>query len=134
VPASTFFFAGEVVFIWAGVIFQVASMLSEATRLTLVQLLLQSKGIKFNPITTLYYVAPVCLACLLIPLATLETEQLMSHDWNLHPGLIPLSAVAAFALNCSVFLLIGKTSALTMNLAGVAKDVMLIYLSVSLYG
>jgi hypothetical protein len=134
VPARTLLFAGEVVFVWAGVIFQVASMLSEATRLTLVQLLLQSRGIILNPITTLYYIAPVCLACLLIPLATLEAEQLILHHWKLHPGLILLSAVAAFALNCSVFLLIGKTSALTMNLAGVAKDVMLIYLSVTLYG
>lgn len=29
---------------------------------------------------------------------------------------------AAFALNCTVFLLIGNTSALTMNIAGVVKD------------
>ncbi len=33
----------------------------------------------------------------------------------------------------AVFLLIGKTSALTMNIAGVAKDWMLIGLSVLLY-
>lgn len=33
----------------------------------------------------------------------------------------------------SVFLLIGKTSALTMNLAGVVKDWLLIGLSVTLY-
>ncbi|KAF6252638.1 phosphate/phosphoenolpyruvate translocator protein [Scenedesmus sp. NREL 46B-D3] len=125
---------GEVVFVWAGIIFQIASMLSEATRLTLVQLLLQSKGIKLNPITSLYYIAPVCLVCLLAPLALLETEELFQHEWKIHPGLILLSATAAFALNCSVFLLIGKTSALTMNLAGVAKDVMLIYLSMTLYG
>ena len=29
--------------------------------------------------------------------------------------------MAAFSLNCAVFLLIGKTSALTMNIAGVVK-------------
>ncbi len=34
----------------------------------------------------------------------------------------------------SVFLLIGKTSALTMNIAGVIKDWLLILLSVVLYG
>lgn len=34
----------------------------------------------------------------------------------------------------SVFLLIGKTSALTMNVAGVVKDWLLILLSVLLYG
>jgi hypothetical protein len=37
------------------------------------------------------------------------------------------------ALNLSVFLLIGKTSALTMNLAGVVKDWLLIGLSALLY-
>lgn len=31
-------------------------------------------------------------------------------------------------------MLIGKTSALTMNVAGVMKDVVLIYLNVSIYG
>lgn len=36
-----------------GVLCQVASLLSEATRLTLVQLLLQSRGVKLNPITTM---------------------------------------------------------------------------------
>ena len=36
-------------------------------------------------------------------------------------------------MNMSVFLLIGKTSALTMNLAGVVKDWLLIGLSVMLY-
>lgn len=49
--------------------------------------------------------------------------------WSLHSR----SLGAAAALNMSVFLLIGKTSALTMNLAGVVKDWLLIGLSVMLY-
>ena len=39
------------------------------------------------------------------------------------------NAALAFALNISVYLLIGKTSALTMNVAGVIKDWMLIFIS-----
>ena len=42
---------------------------------------------------------------------------------------VPLAA----ALNMAIFLLIGKTSALTMNIAGVVKDWILIGLSVWLY-
>jgi hypothetical protein len=38
------------------------------------------------------------------------------------------------ALNMAVFLLIGKTSALTMNVAGVIKDWLLILLSVVMFG
>lgn len=125
---------GEVVFVLMGVVFQVASLLSEATRLTLVQLLLQSKGIKLNPISSLYYIAQVCLMCLILPLGLLEANTLFKHNWSLHPGIVLLSAIAAFTLNCAVFLLIGKTSALVMNLAGVFKDVMLIYLSLSIFG
>lgn len=49
-------------------------------------------------------------------------------------GAVLLSnALAAFALNLAVFLLIGKTSALTMNIAGVIKDWMLIFFSYYLF-
>lgn len=43
------------------------------------------------------------------------------------------NAAAAFGLNMSVFMLIGKTSALTMNVAGVIKDWLLIGLSVLIF-
>nr|GLL45266.1 probable sugar phosphate/phosphate translocator At5g25400 [Ipomoea trifida]GMC60401.1 probable sugar phosphate/phosphate translocator At5g25400 [Ipomoea batatas]GMD75230.1 probable sugar phosphate/phosphate translocator At5g25400 [Ipomoea batatas] len=39
------------------------------------------------------------------------------------------NSFCAFALNLAVFLLVGKTSALTMNVAGVVKDWMLIAFS-----
>ena len=41
--------------------------------------------------------------------------------------------MTAFLLNLAVFLLIGKTSALTMNIAGVIKDWMLIFASQHLF-
>ena len=43
------------------------------------------------------------------------------------------NAAVAFALNMSVYLLIGKTSALTMNVAGVIKDWILIFISSMLF-
>lgn len=72
-PAATC--TGEVVFVLLGVLFQGASLLSEAVRLTLVQLLLQQRGFKLNPISTMYHISPVCFMALLIPLATLEAEK-----------------------------------------------------------
>lgn len=60
--------------------------------------------------------------------------QVFTHTHKVGPGILLCSAAAAFALNCAVFLLIGKTSALTLNVAGVVKDVLLIYLSVAVYG
>ena len=47
----------------------------------------------------------------------------------IYPTVFMSNALAAFALNLAVFLLIGKTSALTMNIAGVIKDWMLIFFS-----
>ena len=48
---------------------------------------------------------------------------------NWEPTVLWTNAAVAFMLNVSIYLLIGKTSALTMNVAGPVKDWMLIYLS-----
>jgi hypothetical protein len=56
---------------------------------------------------------------------------LQRGGWLAHNDII--SNAVPPALNLSVFLLIGKTSALTMNIAGVVKDWILIGLSVLLF-
>ncbi len=40
----------------------------QAARLTLVQLLINSKGLQMNPLQSLYYISPACLLCLSLPL------------------------------------------------------------------
>lgn len=125
---------GEINFIWIGVILQMASVATESTRLTLVQILLQRRGIKLNPITTLYLIAPCCFAFLCIPFAFIELPKILNDETvKLSPLIFLTNASAAFALNMAVFLLIGKTSALTMNVAGVVKDWILILLSYLIY-
>lgn len=125
---------GEINFNVIGVMFQLSSIITESIRLVLVQILLQSRGLKLNPITTLYYVAPCCFGFLFVPWLFLEAGAIM-RDPNLvvDPLLLLANAAVAFGLNMAVFLLIGKTSALTMNVAGVVKDWMLIGLSVWIY-
>ncbi len=39
----------------------------QASRLTMVQILINSKGLNMNPIQSLYYVSPSCLLGLSIP-------------------------------------------------------------------
>lgn len=51
-----------------------------------------------------------------------------------HRHLLPSCTGCAAALNVSVFLLIGKTSALTLNIAGFIKDWLLIGMSAFIYG
>lgn len=128
---------GEVAFVPVGVMVQLGSVMIESVRLALVQILLQSRGLKLNPITTLYYIAPASCVFLLVPWSVLESsairEVLLSGNFAVSPKMLFLNASCAFALNLSVFLLIGQTSALTMNVAGVVKDWLLIGLSASVY-
>ncbi|CAL9774510.1 unnamed protein product [Musa acuminata subsp. burmannicoides] len=123
---------GEARFDATGVSLQLGAVAFEATRLVLIQILLTSKGISLNPITSLYYVAPCCLACLLVPWSLVELPVLRARSAaSIRPDLLIFgtNSLCAFALNLAVFLLVGKTSALTMNIAGVVKDWLLIAFS-----
>lgn len=125
---------GELNFNIVGVMYQLSGILLESIRLVLVQILLQSRGLKLNPVTTLYYVAPCCFGFLLVPFCFLEYGKIMNDAaLVVSPFHMVANATAAFGLNMAVFLLIGKTSALTMNIGGVVKDWLLIGLSVLLF-
>ncbi|KAH9291360.1 hypothetical protein KI387_043450 [Taxus chinensis] len=114
---------GEAKFNTWGVMLQLGAVGFEATRLVLIQILLTSKGITLNPITSLYYVAPCCLVFLTVPWLFVEFPLLKDNStFHLDYFVFGTNSVCAFALNLAVFLLIGKTSALTMNVAGVVKD------------
>ncbi len=70
------------------------------------QVLLQKRGLRLNPVTTLYYVAPCCLGFLAIPWAFLEAPKLLGDPKALRPDVLVFlsNAAAAFALNMSVCL------------------------------
>ncbi|XP_075496461.1 putative sugar phosphate/phosphate translocator At2g25520 [Primulina tabacum] len=113
-----------------GVLLQLGAVLFEATRLVMIQILLTSKGINLNPITSLYYVAPSCLAFLSVPWIFVEFPLLRQRSgFHFDFAIFGTNSLCAFALNLAVFLLVGKTSALTMNVAGVVKDWLLIAFS-----
>lgn len=128
---------GELNFVMIGVVEQLSSLLFEATRLMLVQVLINSQGLGMNPIQSLYYVSPACFVCLSIPFMALEfpliSERIESGSLNISPVVMLGNAFSAFALNLAVFLLVGKTSALTMNIAGVLKDWILIWMSANVF-
>jgi len=125
---------GELNFNWTGMLLQIGAIFAEATRLALVQILLTSNDIKLNSVTTLYYVSPACFAFLAAPFFFMELPKMMkADDINMNPAVLTSNAAVAFALNMAVYLLIGKTSALTMNVAGVVKDWILIFISAMLF-
>lgn len=121
---------GEAKFDAWGVTLQLMAVAFEATRLVLIQILLNSKGISLNPITSLYYIAPCCLVFLSVPWIIMEYPSLRDNSsFHLDFAIFGTNSACAFALNLAVFLLVGKTSALTMNVAGVVKDWLLIAFS-----
>lgn len=124
---------GEANLVVKGLLQQLAALLFEAARLTMVQLLMNSQGLQMNPLQSLYYVSPACLLSLIVPFVFAEAPILLNNPPDFQPGVLLANALAAFALNLAVFLLIGKTSALTMNIAGVIKDWMLIFFSYSVF-
>jgi len=124
---------GEANLVMKGLIQQLVALLFEAARLTLVQILMAGKGIKLNPLQSLYYVSPACLLCLLVPFSFVELQELLRDPPVIYPAVFLGNGMIAFSLNLAVFLLIGKTSALTMNIAGVIKDWLLIFFSYSVF-
>lgn len=53
--------------------------------------------------------------------------------WNFKPLVLCLNSLCTFALNLSVFLVISHTSALTIRVAGVVKDWVVVLLSALLF-
>ncbi|KAG6496140.1 hypothetical protein ZIOFF_043988 [Zingiber officinale] len=80
------------------------------------------KGSHSNSITPLYYVALFCFVFLLLPWSFIELS--LRGQTAFRPDLLffGINSFCFFALNLAVFLLVGKTFALTMNVAGVVKD------------
>jgi drug/metabolite transporter (DMT)-like permease len=125
---------GESLFSWIGFTFQSLAILAESSRLVLTNILM--KNLKLDPLSSLYYIAPVCgffigLACLWFEFQDLPFDRILTTDFAL---IMLVNGGVAFSLNVAVVLLIGNTSALVLTLAGIVKDILLVFLSVTVFG
>lgn len=125
---------GEISINWIGVVYQMGGVVGEALRLIFMEILVKRKGIKLNPISIMYYVSPCSALCLLIPWIFLEKPKIDANaTWNFPVSVLMLNSLCTFALNLSVFLVISHTSALTIRVAGVVKDWVVVLLSALLF-
>ncbi|XP_055807571.1 probable sugar phosphate/phosphate translocator At3g14410 isoform X2 [Solanum dulcamara] len=125
---------GEININWVGVIYQMGGVVGEALRLIFMEILVKRKGLKLNPISVMYYVSPCSALCLLVPWIFLEKPKMDEQlTWSFHPFALTLNCICTFALNLSVFLVISHTSALTIRVAGVVKDWVVVLLSALLF-
>jgi hypothetical protein len=130
---------GELQFNLVGFACQCVSSFSECGRVVLIELLLNRKGMKMDPLTALSYYAPLCFL-VLVPFAVATEMPSDAAAWwrnfEDHVGYtwILLNGLLAFSLNLSVVLLLQKTNAVTYILCGVMKDVLMIVGSVAWLG
>ncbi|PKI47656.1 probable sugar phosphate/phosphate translocator At3g14410 [Punica granatum] len=125
---------GEINISWIGVVYQMGGVVGEALRLIFMEILVKRKGLKLNPISLMYYVSPCSALCLFVPWIFLEKPKMeASGAWNFQPIILTLNSLCTFALNLSVFLVITHTSALTIRVAGVVKDWVVVLVSALLF-
>ncbi|KAK9154384.1 hypothetical protein Sjap_001864 [Stephania japonica] len=124
---------GEIHFNVIGTVYQVTGIFAEALRLVLTQVLLQKKGLMLNPVTSLYYIAPCSFLFLFVPWYLLEKPVMQVAQIQFNFWIFFSNALSALALNFSIFLAIGRTGAVTIRVAGVLKDWILIALSTVIF-
>ena len=125
---------GELYFSWVGFTFQAIAIVAESTRLVLTNILM--KQLKLDPLSSLYYISPVCalfigIACGYFEFADLPWDRILTQEFA---GVLLINGGVAFTLNVAVVMLIANTSALVLTLAGIIKDILLVGLSVSVFG
>ncbi|KAG0499468.1 hypothetical protein HPP92_003707 [Vanilla planifolia] len=125
---------GEVSVNWVGVVYQMGGVVGEALRLIFMEIFVKRKGIRLNPISVMYYVSPCSALCLFIPWLFLEKPKMDSAGpWNFPPLTLFLNCLCTFGLNLSVFLVISRTSALTIRVAGVVRDWVVVLFSALIF-
>ncbi|KAJ5107227.1 sugar phosphate/phosphate translocator [Penicillium angulare] len=125
---------GEIQFDMLGFLIQVGGIIFEALRLVMVQRLLSSAEFKMDPLVSLYYYAPACAVTNgVVTLFTDIPRMGMADIYGLGLGTLVANALVAFLLNASVVLLIGKTSAVVLTMAGILKDILLVCASMMLF-
>ncbi|KAK6612020.1 DUF250 domain membrane protein [Botrytis cinerea] len=126
---------GEIDFVVIGVLFQIGGIVFEAIRIVMVQRLLSSAEFKMDPLVSLYYFAPVCAIMNFCVALFWEIPTMTMGDfYNVGFWTLLANAMCAFMLNVSVVFLIGKTSVLIFTLCGVLKDILLVCLSIIIWG
>ena len=113
-----------------------AASCSDALRLVVAQRLLRNQ--KMNPIETLYFISPICVlwmvpAALLTELPTALRAQSM-HLAVDHPFIFLASGIAGACVNLTSFLLVKRTSSMTLKTLTMARNGGLVMVSALAFG
>jgi drug/metabolite transporter (DMT)-like permease len=124
---------GESDYSTVGLTFQVFACIAEGGRLVLVNVLL--RDLQLDPLSSLYYTAPVCGFTIGVLCWYLEMPVMTGADLSkVFPMVLLTNGLLAFSLNIALAYLIKHSSALTLTLSGLTKDVLLCISSVLVFG
>ena len=98
---------GEIDFVMAGFLYQLAGITFEAIRINLVQTLLNGAEYRMDPIVSLYYFAPVCAVMNTIVALFMEVPSLTMEEFDrVGVPIFVANAACAFMLNVAVVFLV----------------------------
>ncbi|KAJ2593696.1 hypothetical protein H4R99_006016 [Coemansia sp. RSA 1722] len=136
--------AGEVDFVWAGFLEAIASSAMSGLRWSLTQILLsQARFGMNNPVATMSKLTPVIGSSLLVfslilehPFSEIPKNNNMqtAESAVMIVSLMVLGGVLAFAMVLSEFLLISRTSVVTLSIGGMLRDVLMVAIAHFIFG
>ncbi|KAI8992164.1 triose-phosphate transporter family-domain-containing protein, partial [Mycotypha africana] len=135
---------GETKFDGLGFILVLTASIVSGLRWSMTQLLLQHESLGIsNPIATLYYLSPVMFVTMLVLSFIFEQPLRQFHDSKHFEtmsqsieslGLMSIGGFLAFAMTLAELYLIKSTNTVTLSVAGISKEIVVITLSVLIYG
>ncbi|KAG0207735.1 Triose-phosphate Transporter [Mortierella sp. GBA30] len=136
--------AGETQFDMTGFILVLFAAVMSGLRWSLTQMLLQKDQLGMdNPVATLYYISPIMFALMSILSLVIEdpfVEFASSEFFNdFRTGALTLMMAGgggflAFAMTVAEFKLIKNTGTVTLSVAGISKEIVVISLSMLIFG
>ena len=117
-----------------GMVMQLISIISDALRITVVQSTLHSSEFSVDSLNLMHMIAPATSIFLWFAASIIEMPHMeLSHVTKPAP-FICASAVSAFALNLASYAFIKWSSALTLSITGIIKDILLVIAATTFFG
>ncbi|CAM0137932.1 unnamed protein product [Umbelopsis sp. WA50703] len=135
---------GETKFDMLGFTLVLTASVMSGLRWSLTQLLLQHDTLGMdNPVATLYHLSPVMFVTMAVlslifedPIGQFKNSEHFDSIFHIMEsfGLMSIGGLLAFAMTLAEFHLIKSTNTITLSVAGISKEVVIITLSVLIYG
>ena len=123
---------GELNFSMIGFVVQLAAVLSDCSRVMMLDLML--RDLRLDSLSLLYYTAPTSAVLIFCGFMLFEASSFSIAVLN--PtlcGALLLNGLLAFSLNVAVIYLVGSTSSMVLSISGPLKDILIVLISVAVF-